>query len=160
MVTQSLHVSSHSSSYGSSLLDRQEYLRTRTWWLWMIWTWIWLFWAHFWIPLFKQQFILDKTMRRIDDTWTITFGLVWDSSSMKLENWSVNKKKSLVETLFSSKILRRCRQAYCAAVLIESSTPEPTSSPTVYCVGKCEMILLRFGRAWLSGIRKTITSRI
>ena len=31
MVTQSIHVSSHSSSYGSSLLDRQENLRTRTW---------------------------------------------------------------------------------------------------------------------------------
>ena len=96
MVTQSIHVSSHSSSYESSLLDRHEHLRTRTWRPWMIWTWIWLFGAKFWIPLFKQQFILDKTVRRIYDSWRITFGKVWDSYSMKLENWSVNKKKSPV----------------------------------------------------------------
>ena len=31
--------------------------------LWMIWTWRWLFGAYFWMPLFEQQFILDKTMR-------------------------------------------------------------------------------------------------
>ena len=32
IATQSTHVSSDSSSHGSSLLDRQENLRTRTWW--------------------------------------------------------------------------------------------------------------------------------
>ena len=60
--------------------------------LWMIWTWIWLFGAYFWMPLFERQFILDKTMRRIYDTWRIIFGTVWDSYSMKVENWSVNKR--------------------------------------------------------------------
>ena len=33
MVTQSTRVSSHNSPFGSSLLDRQENRRTRTWWL-------------------------------------------------------------------------------------------------------------------------------
>ena len=40
-------------------------------------------WAYFWIPLFEQQFILDKTTRRIYDTWKNTFGQVWDSDSME-----------------------------------------------------------------------------
>ena len=56
----------------------------------MIWTWMWLLVAYFWMPLFEQQFILDKTMRWFKDTWRITFGTVWDSYSAKLENWSVN----------------------------------------------------------------------
>ena len=65
--------------------------------LWMFfWTWMWLFGAYFWMPLFEQQFILNKTMRRIYDTWRIIFGKVWDSYSAKLENGSVDKKKSLV----------------------------------------------------------------
>ena len=64
--------------------------------LWMIWTCIWPFGAYFWIPLFEQQFIMHKTTRRIYDAWRIIFGTVWDRYSMKLENWSVNKKKSLV----------------------------------------------------------------
>ena len=64
--------------------------------LWMTWTWTWICGACFWIPFFKQQFILDKTMRRIYDSWRITFGIVWDSYSMELENWSVNKQVSLV----------------------------------------------------------------
>ena len=41
--------------------------------LWMVWTWIWLCGAYVWIPLFEQQFILDKTMRRIYDSWKIIF---------------------------------------------------------------------------------------
>ena len=64
--------------------------------LWMIWTWVCLFGACFWIPLFAQQFILDKTMMRIHVASRIIFGTVWDSYSMKLVNRSVNKKKSLV----------------------------------------------------------------
>ena len=63
--------------------------------LWMIWTWMWLFGAFFREPLFKQQFILDKTMWRIYDSRRI-FGTVKDSYSMKTKNLSVNKKKSLV----------------------------------------------------------------
>ena len=56
---------------------------------------------------------------------------------------------------------RGCRQAYCAAELIESPTPKPTSSPTLCSVWwKWEMILLRLGKAKLNGTRKTITSRI
>ena len=59
-------ISSHNSSYGSSLLGRQvdstdENMTT----LWMIWTWRWLLGACFWMPLFEQQFILDKTMKRM-----------------------------------------------------------------------------------------------
>ena len=51
MVTLSTSVSSHNSSYGSSILDRQEDLRTRPRWpLWMIWTWTWLLGAYFWMP--------------------------------------------------------------------------------------------------------------
>ena len=64
--------------------------------LWTIWAWTWLFGAYFWMPLFEQQFILDKTVRRVYDTCWIIFGTVWDCHSMKLQNWSVNKKKSLV----------------------------------------------------------------
>ena len=59
-------------------------------------TWIWLFLAYFWMPLFEQQFILDKTVRRIYDTWRIICGTVSDCYSMKLKNWSANNKKSLV----------------------------------------------------------------
>ena len=44
------------------------------------------FWASFLIPLFDQQFILDKTMRRIYDTRRIIFRTMWDSYSTKLEN--------------------------------------------------------------------------
>ena len=59
---------------------------------WMIWTWTWFLGAYFWMPLFEQQFILDKTMRWVYNTWRIIFGTVWESYSAKLENWSVNKK--------------------------------------------------------------------
>ena len=64
--------------------------------LWVIWIWIWLFGAYFWILLFEQQFILDETMTRIYTTWRIIFWTVLDFYSMKLGNWSVNTKKSLV----------------------------------------------------------------
>ena len=98
MVTQSSHVSSHSSSYGSSLLDRQEYLRTRKW---RPYGRSGREYGHLGhlpelLLLFKQQFILDKTMKRIYDTWRIIVGKVWESFPVKLENSSVNKKKSLV----------------------------------------------------------------
>ena len=66
--------------------------------LWMVWTWIWLCGAYLWIPLFEQQFILDKTMRRIYDTWRSIFGTVWDSYSMRMRNWSVNKEVTGVST--------------------------------------------------------------
>ena len=50
---------------------------------------------------------------------------------------------------------------FCAAELIRSPTPKPSSSPTLCSVWeKLEMILLRHGRAKLNGIQKTITSRI
>ena len=129
--------------------------------LWMIWTWILLFGAYFWMPLFKQQFILDKTMRRIYDTWRIIFGTVWNGYSMKLENWSVIKMKSQVQGLLISKMPRGCLQACCAKELIGSPTPKPTSSPTLCSAcEKWEMIRLQPVRAKLSGIRKTITSRL
>ena len=104
--------------------------------LWMTWTWTWLLEAYFWIPLFKQQFILDKTVSRIYDSWRNTFGTVWDRYSMKMENWSVNKMKSLVQGLLISKVPRGCRHAYCAKKLVGS----------VLCVGKVEMTLLQPGR--------------
>ena len=63
---------------------------------WTIRTWMWLFGAYFRIPLFRQQFILDKTMGRIYDSWKIIFGIVWDSYSVKMKNWSVNQQRSLV----------------------------------------------------------------
>ena len=63
--------------------------------LWMTLTCTWPFGAYFWIPLFKQQFILDRTEASYD-SWRIIFGTVWNSYSMKLENWSVDKQKSLV----------------------------------------------------------------
>ena len=47
--------------------------------LWKIWTRVWLFGAYFWMPLFEQQFILEKAVRRIYDTWRIIFGKMWDS---------------------------------------------------------------------------------
>ena len=129
--------------------------------LWMIWMWIWLFGAYFSMPLFEQQFILDRTMRRSYDTWRIIFGAVWNSYSMKLENWSVNKQRSLVYTRSLSKNLRWCRQASCAVKLISTPAPKPTSSPTLYSDRrKWEMILLQPGSVGLIGIRKTITSRI
>ena len=52
--------------------------------LWMIWTWVWLFGASFWMDPFGQQFILDKTMRRIYDTWRVIFGTVWEFETRKL----------------------------------------------------------------------------
>ena len=108
------------------------------------------------MPLFEQQFILDKTMRRIYDTWRIIFGVVWDSYSMKMKNWSVNKQRSLVSAQLISKNLRGCWQAYCAAGLIGSPTPKPTCSPTLFSVWqKWKMILLRPGRAKFNGSENT-----
>ena len=71
------------------------------------------------------------------------------------------QREITVQAQLNSEILRGCRQAYCAAKLIRSPTPKPTSSPTLCSVWeKWETILLRPGRAKLNGIRKTITSRI
>ena len=65
---------------------------------WRTWTWTRLCGAYSWIRLFMQQFILDKTLRRIYDLRFVKnhLGIVWGSYSMKLENWSVNKQKSLM----------------------------------------------------------------
>ena len=78
-----------SRSSGGSADENMTTLRT-------IWTWLWLHGATFGIPLFEQQFIMDKTTTKICDTWRIIFGEVGDCCSMKLENWSVNEKESLV----------------------------------------------------------------
>ena len=66
---RSTRVSSHNSSIWkqssrSSGESTDENMAT----LWMIWTWMWLFGAYFWMPPFEQQFMLDKTTRRIYDT--------------------------------------------------------------------------------------------
>ena len=116
--------------------------------LWMIWMWIWLFGAYFWMPLFEQQFILDKIMRWIYDAWRIIFGTVQDSYSAKLENWSVIKWNHWFYDYWIYWKPRGCRQAYCANKLIGGSpTPKPTSSPTLCSAcEKWEMILLRTGR--------------
>ena len=59
----------------------------------------------------------------------------------------------------TSKMLRGCRQAYCAAKQITNAKAYAFSD-SVLCVVKWEMSLLRPGRAKLNGTRKTITSRI
>ena len=141
MVTQSTPVSSQNPPCGSSILDRQEDLRTRTWR------------PYGW---FGREYgclghVSEYHSSSNSSSWTRqrgeftirekVFGTAWDSYSMKLENWSVNKKKSLVLAQRVSKMLRGCRQPYCEKRLCGSPTPKPTSSPTLCSVWqKWEMI--------------------
>ena len=104
--------------------------------LWMIWTWIWLFRAYFWIPVFEQQFILgqdhDANLHYLNNHLLAQCGTVipWN---WKTDLWT--KRNHWFEHDKYQKMLRGCRQAYCAAELIGSPTPKPASSST-QCVGK------------------------
>ena len=74
LVTQSTRVSSHSSSHGSSLLDRREDPRTRPLTTqWIFWTCIWLFWCIF----------LNTTLRAAvhlgQDHWHYVKNHLWNS---------------------------------------------------------------------------------
>ena len=125
-----------------------------------IWAGTWLFGAYSWIPLFKQQFILDKTMRRIYDLSRIISGRLWISYSMELEDWSVIKQKLLGWKRLISKNLRGDRQAYCAAELIRSPMPKPTSSPIQCFVwARWDMIRVQLGRTELNCIQRIIASK-
>ena len=89
MATPSTNRSRHSLPYGSSFLDRQGNLRTRTWrpcgWSGCEYGYL----VHISeLSLFEQQFILDRTMRRSHDTWRIIFGAVWNSHPM---NWKTDQ---------------------------------------------------------------------
>ena len=109
-----------------------------------------LFGSYSWIPLFKQQFILVKTMR-----WIYISGCLWNSYSMKLEDWSVIKQKSLVWKRLISRNLRGDRQAYSAAELFRSPIPKPTSSP-IQCFAweRWDVIRVQLGWTTLTGIGK------
>ena len=155
MVTQSTSVSRHNLfSIVREIYGREQMT------LWMIWTWIWLFGAYCWMPLFEQQFILDKTIRWMYDTWRIIFGTVWDSYSTKLEKTDQWTTRIHWYKDYRFKDATWMSTADCAKKLISSPTPKPSSSPTLCSAWeKWEMILLRPGKAKLSGIRITITSR-
>ena len=83
---------------------------------------------------------LNTTLQSSSSSWTrlwgeftirqeSSLGSLWDNYSMKLEDWSVIKQKSLVWKRLISKNLRGDRQACCAAELIRPPMPKPTSSP-------------------------------
>ena len=78
-----------------------------------------------WIPLFKQQFILVRTVIRIYDLLRIISGVLW-SFSKKLKNWSRIRQKSMVLPRLISKSTHGARQAYCVTELIRSRMPRPT----------------------------------
>ena len=114
---------------------------------WMIWTWLWLLEAH--VCHLGQDY--EANLRYVKNN-------LWNSAGQLFRETG---KLILVSGLSISKMLRGCRQAYCAAKLISSPTPKPAFSLTLCSVLEIwEMILLRLGRTKLNGIRKTITSRI
>ena len=91
--------------------------------------WTRLFGEDSWTPLFKQQFILVRTVIRIYDLLRIISGVLW-SFSKKLKNWSRIRQKSMVLPRLISKSTHGARQAYCVTELIRSRMPRRTSSPT------------------------------
>ena len=108
--------------------------------LWMIWMWKWLFGAYFWMPLFEQQFILDKTVRQ----------LLRETGKLISEQNDITCIKTIDfqdATWMQTRLL--CEKVY-----------RFTNAKTYVfsCVGKWEMILLRTGRGKFNGIRKTTTS--
>ena len=132
--------------------------------LWLIWTWIWLLEAFFWMRLFEQQFILDKTMRWIYDSWRIlktnlwnSVGLLFRETGKRIIDQNEITGVSTVDfkdaTWMSTSLL--CEKAYQI-----TDAKAYVFSDSVLCVGKWEMILLQLGWARLNGIWKTITSRI
>ena len=109
--------------------------------LWMIWTVNMPVWAYFWILLFKQQFILDKTMRRIS---------IREESSLEQCGQFFNETGKLIseQTEITGVNTVNFKELTCAAKLIRSPTPKHSSSPTMCSAWeKWEMILLRPGRA-------------
>ena len=95
----------------------------------MIRTWICLLGAYFWMPLFKQQFILNKTMRRIYDTWRIIIGTVRDSipRNWKTDQWT--KRNHWCITIdFKDAMWMSTSSMFEKAFQITNA--KPTSSPT------------------------------
>ena len=145
MVTQSTRVSSHNSSHGSSILDRQGDLRTRTWW------------PH---ECFGREYgnlghISACHSSSSSSSWTRPWGELVLPRNWKTDQWT--KRSRWCKHYKNSKMPRGCRQAYCVKRLIRSSTPKPkpASSPTLCSAWeKWEMILLRPRRAKLNGIPK------
>ena len=160
MVTQSTRVSGHSSSHGSSLLDRQGDQRTRTWrpYEWFGWEYGYL--GHiFWTPLFEQQFILNKTMTRIYIThlWN-SAGQLSNENKKLMGEWKEITGASTINfkypTWMSTSLL--CSKAYRI-----TNAKACVFSDSVLCAGKngrwscCDL-----EEQHLNGIRRTITSRI
>ena len=155
MVTQLTRVSSHSSQYGSSLLDRQEDLRTRTW---RPYGWSGREYVH-------VGHISECHSASSSSSWSGPWGesTTREESSLELcgkviqRKWETDRwtKRNhwYKHNWYQRKIVGGCWQAYCAVRLIRSPTPNPTSSQTLCSVcEKCEIKL--------NGIRRTITSRI
>ena len=59
--------------------------------------WIWPFGECSWIPLFKQQFISEKTMTRIYTTRETISGTLWNNYLDIKKDWFVNYQKFLVQ---------------------------------------------------------------
>ena len=116
-------------------------------------TWTRLFGAYFWIPLFKLQFILVKTMRRIYDLSRVISGCLWNSFLKTLKNWSRIRQKSMVCPRLITKSTHGDRQFCCVTKLIRSRMPKPTSSPTRRSVSEArEMNQSKLGRTKLNGM--------
>ena len=95
-----------------------------------------------WIRLFKQQFILVKTLIRIYDSWRIISGVLWRNYSKKLKKWSRTRHHWLIK-----KVTHGARQACCVTEFIRSRTPRPTSSQT-----QCFVSQRSLERGKLSGL--------
>ena len=117
-------------------------------------TWTRLIGECLWIPLFKQQFILVKTMLRVYDTWRI---ISWVSLKKLFK-----ETEKLVDQgpdgdywctiWFITKSTHGARQACCVTQFIRSRTPRLTSSPTRCSLGGIEQTRTKFGKKTLSGI--------
>ena len=104
--------------------------------LWMIWTWIWLFGAYFSTPHLKQQFVLNKTMRRItirEESLLNSVGQLFNETikliSEQKEITGVNTCKFKDSTWMSTSLL--CSRAYRI-----THAKADVFSVTVLCVGK------------------------
>ena len=158
-VTQSARVSSHSSSHGSSLLDCQGELRTRTWrpseW----------YGREYGFLMHISEYHSSSS----SSSWTRPcreFTLREESSleqcgTVVQWKWETDQWTKRNHWCKHQRFPRCCVDVDKLVELISSPTPKPTATPTLCSVWeKWEMILLRPGRAKLNGFRKTITSRI
>ena len=150
MVTQSTRVSSHSSPYGSSLLDRQEDLRVNM-----------AIWGIFLNTTLRAAVHLgqdyEANLRYAKNHLWNCVGQLFNENekliSGQIEITGVSTVNFKELTWMAISLL--CSRAYQITI-----AKTYVFSDSVLCVGKWEMILLQPGRAKLNGVRKTITSRI